>query len=470
MFQVKYLKGRDSMKKNIFVIEGALVVAATIAISFTAAHTNDNTNAIDANDSSAFVSSEDSITAGVAGTFQNIELQTSEKLGMRVSIESGELAYVTAALNGGTDEAQTETLADVVEALTDQTEIAAESEEDGVETTVSEDEDGVETIVSEDADTVEDSAADNSDVAAAAALTEEEQEWLGYLMPNVKKSLNVRKSDNEDSDVVGKLYKGDRAVIVEQGEEWTKITSGNVEGYVKNSYCLFGIDALAYAKENCDLIAKSTIDGLRVRKEPSLDGAVAGRLDQDTKLTVEKNADTAEGWVAVCYQGATCYVSADYVTVSMKLGTGVTLAEEAAAEAAKKSASSSSKSSGKSSSGKICDLAYEVDEVTLLAGIIECEAGGQDYDALLAVGAVVMNRVNSSKYPDTIFDVIHQKGQFPPATSGKLEKWLKKGPSKKAIKAAKAAIAGDDNTGGKLDFNSVSSGHSGTVIGDNVFY
>jgi spore germination cell wall hydrolase CwlJ-like protein len=289
-------------------------------------------------------------------------------------------------------------------------------------------------------------------------------------MPDVKKSLNVRKSDNEDSDVVGKLYKGDRAVIVEQGEEWTKITSGNVEGYVKNSYCLFGVDALAYAKENCDLIAKCTIDGLRVRKEPSLDGAVAGRLDQDAKLTVEKNADTAEGWIAVRYKDATCYVSADYVTVSMKLGTGVTLAEEAKAEAAQKSASSSSKSSGKSSSGKICDLAYEVDEVTLLAGIIECEAGGQDYDALLAVGAVVMNRVNSSKYPDTIFDVIHQKGQFPPATSGKLEKWLKKGPSKKAIKAAKAAIAGDDNTGGKLDFNSVSSGHSGTVIGDNVFY
>jgi spore germination cell wall hydrolase CwlJ-like protein len=190
---------------------------------------------------------------------------------------------------------------------------------------------------------------------------------------------------------------------------------------------------------------------------------------------VEKNADTADGWVAVRYKDSTCYVSADYVTVSMKLGTGVTLAEEAkaqeeAAKSAAASAKSSSKSSGKSSSGKICDLAYEVDEVTLLAGIIECEAGGQDYEALLAVGAVVMNRVNSSSYPDTIFDVIHQKGQFPPATNGKLEKWLKKGPSKKAIKAAKAAIAGEDNTGGKLDFNMASSGHSGTIIGDNVFY
>jgi spore germination cell wall hydrolase CwlJ-like protein len=89
---------------------------------------------------------------------------------------------------------------------------------------------------------------------------------------------------------------------------------------------------------------------------------------------------------------------------------------------------------------------------------------------MLAVGAVVMNRVNSSQYPDNIFDVIHQKGQFPPATSGSLEKRLKKGPCKKAIKAAKAAIAGEDNTGGKMGFQMASTGHSGTVIGDNVFY
>jgi spore germination cell wall hydrolase CwlJ-like protein len=279
----------------------------------------------------------------------------------------------------------------------------------------------------------------------------------------------VRTDASEDSDIVGKLYKGDRAVIVEQGDEWTKITSGNVEGYVKNSLCVFGLDALAYAKENCDLVAKCTIDGLRVRKEASLDGAVATRLDKDAKLTVDKDAEETDGWVAVRYNDTTCYVSADYVTVSLNLGTGVTLAEEKAQKAAA-AAAASSKSKKKSSSRKICDLAYEVDEVTLLAGIIECEAGTTDYEAMLAVGAVVMNRVNSSQYPDNIFDVIHQKGQFPPATSGSLEKRLKKGPCKKAIKAAKAAIAGEDNTGGKMGFQMASTGHSGTVIGDNVFY
>jgi uncharacterized protein YgiM (DUF1202 family) len=435
-----------SMKKTVFVVEGVLVIAVTVALSFMAPHTNDNAETVTAGGSSAFDSSEEGITAGVAGTLQSIEVQTSEKLGELVCIESDEIDYVSAAMTEDADEPS---------------EAAAEADQD--ETS--------ETVAADDTEAV---TSGETEPAEEVSLTEEEQEWLGYLMPDVKNSLNVRVDASEDSDIAGKLYKGDRAVVVEQGDEWTKITSGNVEGYVKNSLCVFGLDALAYAKENCDLIAKCTIDGLRVRKEASLDGAVATRLDKGAKLTVDKAAEEIDGWVAVRYNDATCYVSEDYVTVSLDLGTGVTLAEEkaqkAAAEAKTSSSAASSKSKKKSSSSKVCDLAYEVDEVTLLAGIIECEAGTQDYEAMLAVGAVVMNRVNSSKYPDNIFDVIHQKGQFPPATSGSLEKRLKNGPCKKAIKAAKAAIAGEDNTGGKKSFQSASTGHSGTVIGDNVFY
>ena len=213
------------------------------------------------------------------------------------------------------------------------------------------------------------------------------------------------------------------------------------------------------------MVATSMITGLRVRKEARLDGSDAKKLDKGEKLTVDTKAESIEGWVAVLYNDTTCFVSADYVEVSLKTGKAVTLEEAAAAEEAKKIEKSYSKSSKKP-----CALASEVDEVTLLAGIIECEAGGQDYEALLAVGAVVMNRVNSSHYPDTIYGVIHQKGQFPPATSGKLEKWLKKGPTKKAIKAAKAAMAGEDNTGGLMSFNCVTTGREGLVIGDNVFY
>ena len=453
----------DSMNKKMIVAGSAMMLALVIAISITAAHTDDKQDAVTASNSSASDSLNESITAGVAGTFQNIELLTAEELDAMVTIEAGETERVAAMMTDA-----------IVETATENGE--AEADTDTAENT---DTAPAETTTTDNTDTATqpeesiDDAFSEEPVAymqetaneRPQALTAEESEWANYLMADVKNALNVRESASEDADIVGKLSKGDRATIIERGETWTKISSGNLEGYVKNDMCVFGTDALNYAKATCETVAVSTIDGLRVRKEASLDGSVAKKLDKGEKITVDTNAEAVDGWVAVSYNGATCYVSADYVEVSLTTGKGMTLEEIAAAEAAKKAAKSSS-----GSSQKACKLASEVDDVTLLAAIIECEANGQSYDALLAVGAVIMNRVNSSSYPDTIYGVIHQKGQFPPATSGKLEKWLKKGPGKKAIKAAKAAMAGDDNTGGLTNFNSVYSGISGLVIGDNVFY
>ena len=54
-------------------------------------------------------------------------------------------------------------------------------------------------------------------------------------------------------------------------------------------------------------------------------------------------------------------------------------------------------------------------EQELLAALIYCEAGNQPYEGQVAVGAVVMNRVKSGVYPNTITDVIYQSGQFGPA-------------------------------------------------------
>ena len=493
----------DSMNKKMIVAGSAMMLALVIAISITAAHTDDKQDAVTASNASASDSLNESITAGVAGTFQDIELLTAEELDAMVTIEAGETERVAAMMTDTVVETATEssvaeadttegTDAAQAEAGTDATEENANADTDNAgargDTDTAEDSDA--TTAADDDAAQEETTSNNTDTAAQPgestddafseepvaymqetvnerpqALTAEEIEWTNYLMADVKNALNVRESASEDADIVGKLSKGDRATIIERGETWTKISSGNLEGYVKNDMCVFGTDALNYAKATCETVAVSTIDGLRVRKEASLDGSVAKKLDKGEKITVDTSAEAVDGWVAVSYNGATCYVSADYAEVGLKTGKGMTLEEIAAAEAAKKTAKSSS-----GSSRKACKLASEVDDVTLLAAIIECEANGQSYDALLAVGAVVMNRVDSSHYPDTIYDVIHQKGQFPPATSGKLEKWLKKGPGKKAIKAAKAAMAGDDNTGGLTNFNSVYSGISGLVIGDNVFY
>ena len=62
----------------------------------------------------------------------------------------------------------------------------------------------------------------------------------------------------------------------------------------------------------------------------------------------------------------------------------------------------------------------EVSDVTLLAALIQCEAGNESYEGKLAVGAVVMNRVRSGSYPSTVSGVINAPSQFPPATNGKV--------------------------------------------------
>ncbi|MGO5052496.1 cell wall hydrolase [Lachnospiraceae bacterium LCP25S3_G4] len=109
-------------------------------------------------------------------------------------------------------------------------------------------------------------------------------------------------------------------------------------------------------------------------------------------------------------------------------------------------------------------------DVDLLAAIIECEAGGGSYDGMVAVGGVIMNRVRSSRFPNTIYDVIYQKGQFSPASSGKLARVLERGANATCYNAANDALNGINPAGNCLYFNYVGSGHAGTVIGANVFW
>lgn len=109
-------------------------------------------------------------------------------------------------------------------------------------------------------------------------------------------------------------------------------------------------------------------------------------------------------------------------------------------------------------------------DVELLAALLECEAGTSNYEALLAVGSVVVNRMKSRYYPNTVRGVIYQSGQFPPAHNGKVDKVLKRGVKELCLTAAKDALSGKNNVGDCLQFRSASSGFEGTIIGDNVFF
>ena len=112
--------------------------------------------------------------------------------------------------------------------------------------------------------------------------------------------------------------------------------------------------------------------------------------------------------------------------------------------------------------------AQQAAEKELLASLIFCEAGNQPYEGQVAVGAVVMNRIKSSSYPDTMEEVIYQSGQFSPAMSGWLDRVrANQGYTEAAMQAAEDALAGSNPIGDCLYF---SVGGYGTRIGDHLFH
>ena len=86
----------------------------------------------------------------------------------------------------------------------------------------------------------------------------------------------------------------------------------------------------------------------------------------------------------------------------------------------------------------------------LLARLVNGEARGEPYKGQVAVAAVVMNRVKSSEFPDTISGVIYQKGQFSCVTDGQINKAIDKDST--VYKAAREALNGADPTNGCVFF------------------
>ena len=90
------------------------------------------------------------------------------------------------------------------------------------------------------------------------------------------------------------------------------------------------------------------------------------------------------------------------------------------------------------------------DMVDLLARLINGEARGEPYEGQVAVGAVVLNRVKSSQFPNTISSVIYQANQFSCIKDGQFNKPIDKGST--VYKAAQEAINGSDPSNGALFF------------------
>ena len=130
-------------------------------------------------------------------------------------------------------------------------------------------------------------------------------------------------------------------------------------------------------------------------------------------------------------------------------------------------AGQASSSSGQSVNG------FTSSDVYLLAKTIYAEGRGEPYTGQVAIGAVIMNRIRSASFPNTVSGVVYQKHAFTAVTDGQINLT----PNETAMRAAKDAINGWDPSGGALYYYNPAVATSAwifdrqtiTVIGKHVF-
>ena len=116
-------------------------------------------------------------------------------------------------------------------------------------------------------------------------------------------------------------------------------------------------------------------------------------------------------------------------------------------------------------------IAYDTSDLAMVSAMIECEAANQPYEGKLAVGSVIVNRVNSPKFGNTIQSVLYAPSQFSPVASGRFAIVLARGANAECTRAANEVLNGHI-TIAALYFHVYDStvDKGGTIIGDHVFY
>ncbi len=183
----------------------------------------------------------------------------------------------------------------------------------------------------------EEVTADPEEVSVEEASVEDtnEDEYASLAIADVTNYVNVRTQPDTESDIVGKIYDGAVAQILDvagENQDWFRIVSGNVEGYIKAEFFIYG-DAAAEVVDNyVTRYATVTADRLNVRQDPATDAKRIGYIDNGEKVKILENDGE---WLKVQYtEDKEGYVSAEYVTISEEFIYAKTIEEEQAEIAA----------------------------------------------------------------------------------------------------------------------------------------
>ncbi|MCR4567034.1 MAG: C40 family peptidase [Pseudobutyrivibrio sp.] len=139
-------------------------------------------------------------------------------------------------------------------------------------------------------------------------------------------NLNIRESADPEGKLIGKFPRDAACEILSTEGEWSRIKSGDVEGYVNTEYLLTGDEAWDKALELAEYVATSNTGGLRVRVEPNTECEIIYSLADGEEVPILDGTQQDE-WIKVDVDGDEGYVSAEFVDVDLSLKTAMTLTE-----------------------------------------------------------------------------------------------------------------------------------------------
>ena len=143
-------------------------------------------------------------------------------------------------------------------------------------------------------------------------------DFTGKAVVTASGSVNIRKSGDVNAAKVGSIANGGLVNIVEKGDTWSHITSGNVDGYIRNDLLAFGSDAANYASANLSKVAVVNTAALKLRKEASTGSEEITILAQGETYPI---VETGDAWTKIQLDTVTGYVKNEYITVSYNMAT-----------------------------------------------------------------------------------------------------------------------------------------------------
>ena len=342
----------------------------------------------------------------------------------------------------------------------------------------------------------------------------------GVMLVETASVADVHAEADDTSPVLATLS-GTQAKVLENSGRWMKVQVGDITGWVESEHLTDGSDTLddiapvnpeetqnpgdteEQTEQTQDLqteethpadtaaqdrMSESSSDGADSAAEDNSAAEEAARkaAEQTQKAAEEAARKAAEQAQKAVEEAARKAAEEAQKAAEEAARIAAEEAQKAAEEAARKAAEEAQKAAEEAAriaaeqaqaaavqaaqQAVIAQSGVTPQDVELLAALIQCEAGGEPYVGQVAVGSVVMNRVEAAEHPSSIPDVIYAAGQFSPVRNGSLSRTLSTGDiSQSCRQAAIEALAGSEPVGDKLYFRRVNGRH-GQVIGNHVFY